>query len=71
MANIKAKDINKLQEWNQKELRKLRMTINNRISALAGKAKELPTTHPLYEMEIGECKELLARVMKAEKGLFI
>jgi hypothetical protein len=69
MANIKAKDINQLQDWNSKELRKLRMTINNRISALQNSVvKDLSTTHPLHNMEVGQCKELLEKVMRAEKN---
>ena len=72
MADIKLKDINKLQEWNAKELRKLRMTIKNRISALevSDKVKELKENHPLSGMEIGDCKELLEKVVRAEKGRF-
>lgn len=71
MADIKLKDISKLETWTTKELRKLRMTIRNRISTLeaSAKPKELPQTHPLHQMEAGECKNLLTSVMKAEKNL--
>ncbi len=71
MANIRSKSIDKLEEWNQKELRKLRITINNRISSLeAGpKAKELPESHPLKNFDIEACKDLLSKVQKQEKSL--
>lgn len=70
MANIKAKDITKLDTWNAKELRKLRMVIKNRLSAFEGSSgpKSLPETHPLFEMEVSECKDLLENVLKAEKN---
>lgn len=70
MANIKLKNINELNTWTPKELRKLRMTINNRISSLetSNSPKELPESHPLHGMESGECKILLEKVIKAEKG---
>lgn len=71
MANIKTKDVAKLETWDQKELRKLRMTIKNRISAFdtSSNPKELSTGHPLFELEQAECKTLLAKVMRAEKNL--
>lgn len=69
MANIKLKDITKLETWDAKELRKLRMTIRNRISAfeLTDSPKKLPENHPLFGLEIGECNELLEKVQRAEK----
>ncbi len=71
MANLKTKDINKLETWNEKELRKLRITIKNRINALkeSSKPKELSDNHPLYQLELGGCAELLDKVVKAEKIL--
>ncbi len=71
MANIRNKDINKLEEWNAKELRKLKITVNNRISSLeaGGKPKELPETHPLKNHDIDMCKELLDTIFKSEKNL--
>ena len=70
MADIKKKPINDLSQWTPKELRKLRMTINNRLSAfeLKDNPKELSENHPLFEMESGELKSLLQKVQKAEKG---
>jgi len=69
MANIKLKNINELSEWNTKELRKLRMTLNNRISALSEGAKDLSSNHPLFGMEKVECENLRDRVIRAEKKL--
>ena len=70
MANIKAKDINDFSDWNVKELRKLRITVKNRISALdLSKSKELSKSHPLFEMQEGECKVLLDRIIQAERKL--
>lgn len=70
MANIRAKSIDDLGSWNVKELRKLRMTIRNRLTSFEKSAdpKELPESHPLYQMDAGGCKELLAKVLKAEKN---
>lgn len=70
MADIKLKDISKLETWNTKELRKLRMTIKNRISSFENSStqKELPSNHPLSQMDQGQCKELLEKVLRAEKG---
>jgi hypothetical protein len=71
MAKIKDKDIKKLEGWDQKELRKLRILINNRLGSLDSfrKTKELPNSHLLFGMEAGQCKELLANVLRAEKKL--
>ena len=70
MANIKAKDINDLTDWNVKELRKLRITVKNRISALdLSKPKDLPASHPLTGMQMGECKVLLDKIVQAERKL--
>ena len=70
MANIKAKDITKLNEWNAKELRKLRITVKNRISSLdLSSPKELPSSHVLTGMEMGECQQLLQKIIKAERDL--
>jgi hypothetical protein len=71
MANLKLKSIKEIETWNAKELRKLRITIKNRVESLKAdsKPKELPTSHPLKGMEIGECQELLLKVHRAEKAL--
>lgn len=71
MANIRSKSIKELETWNMKELRKLRITIKNRIESLkaSAKPKELPETHPLRGMAIEECQSLLDQVLRAEKAL--
>jgi hypothetical protein len=71
MANLKLKDIKQLETWNAKELRKLRMTIKNRISSFQSdsKPKDLTDTHPLFEMEEPECASLLDKVLTAERKL--
>ena len=71
MANIKNKNIEELSEWNAKELRKLRITLNNRIASLKspGKDRELPESHILFEMTEGDCENLLLEVKRAEKAL--
>ena len=71
MADIKLKDIDKLETWNAKELRKLKITINNRVNVLenTSKPKELKEHHPLYLMGPEECKSLLGKIQKAEKEL--
>ena len=71
MADLKTKDISKLETWNAKELRKLRMTINNRINEFenSSKQKELSKSNPLLDMNVDELKELLGNVLKAERDL--
>jgi hypothetical protein len=69
MANIKLKKVTELHTWDAKELRKLRMTIRNRISSLelTDKPKKLAEDHPLFDLEIGQCRQLLEKVISAEK----
>lgn len=71
MANIKIKSVNEIESWNVKELRKLKITVKNRIQTLtySSKPKTLPDSHPLNGMEVDGCKGLLQKVMKAEKAL--
>lgn len=71
MANIRNKSIKELENWNMKELRKLRITIKNRMESLkaSSKPKALPESHPLKDMEVEECQALLQKVMRAEKDL--
>ncbi len=72
MANIRKKSIIDLSDWDIKELRKLRITIKNRLSSLESfrkDSKDLPDNHPLQGMEVAECKSLLENVMRAEKAL--
>lgn len=70
MADIKLKSIDELEKWNEKELRKLRITIKNRIAALElENPKALPKNHPLFEMNASRCKNLLDNVVRSEKKL--
>jgi hypothetical protein len=71
MADLKNKDISKLESWNEKELRKLKISINNRISALKNSAspKVLPKNHPLFELDEAACGQLLHSLKAAEKKL--
>ena len=70
MAKIGNKDINDLSNWNIKELRKLRISINNRIQALeSNPKKEAGPKSLLKGMEKGDLKELLLAVKRAEKSL--
>lgn len=71
MADIKKKDIKALDTWNEKELRKLRIVIKNRLSAFESSStpKELPEQNPLKSMEPEDLKELLENVLKAERNL--
>lgn len=61
----------KLNEMSQKELRGLRIKLNNRINSLKsfGKPKELQKSHVLYGLELGECEQLLTEVKRAERDL--
>ncbi len=69
MANIKSKPINELDQWNAKELRKLKMVLKNRIEVLktSAKPKELNDPHPLKDFDLDQCNELLNNIQKAEK----
>lgn len=71
MANIRSKSIQDLNDWNMKELRKLRITLNNRIESLKARSKprELPDSHPLKNFGVEECETLLERVKTAERTL--
>lgn len=71
MAAIKGKDLSELGDWNEKELRKLKINLNNRIQTLetSVKAKELKDSNPLSGLGVEECKSLLNDVYKAEKVL--
>ena len=71
MANIKAKSLNELKTWNVKELRKLRMTLKNRIESFkaSAKPKDLASSHLLYDYSLEQCQELLEKVLNTEKEL--
>ncbi len=61
----------KLNEMNLKDLRGLRIKLNNRINSLKsfGKPKELQKSHLLFGLELGECEQLLHEVKRAEREL--
>lgn len=63
------KDFEKLEDWSPKELRKLRMNLNNRLESFKSNpdAKELPPSHMLHGLGHGDCDKLLIEVKQAEK----
>ncbi len=65
------KDLNEIENWNEKQLRSLRCNLNNRIKAFEGfgKPKELQKSHVLFGLGEQECKDLLTKVKKLEKQL--
>lgn len=71
MAVIKGKDLTKLENWNDKELRKLKINLNNRIQSFqfSAKPKELPKSNPLFGMGEEECINLLENVKNAQRDL--
>ena len=70
MAKIGNKNLKDLSAWDLKELRKLRIMLKNRISALElAPKKSVAESHPLHNMDLGDCKELLVNVQRAEKKL--
>ncbi len=58
-----------LEEWSPKELRKLRMNLNNRLESYkrTDEPRELAKSHMLHGLERGACEELLRKVKQAEK----
>ncbi len=71
MAVIKGKDLSDLSGWNDKELRKLKINLSNRIQTfdLSPKAKDLPASNPLFGFGVEQCQSLLRNVCAAEKKL--
>jgi len=70
MAKINNKNINDLSDWNMKELRKLKINSKNRIQSLEMSQKsELSKSHILSGMDIGELKEIILKIHRAEKNL--
>lgn len=70
MAKIGNKNIDNLKDWDMKELRKLKISANNRISSLqSNPKKELGSNNVLSGMEVGELNELLTQIKRAEKEL--
>jgi hypothetical protein len=71
MANIKSKDLTNLESWNAKELRKLKITINNRLDSFKDnpQGKDLSPSHPLHQVDEGQCRSILQDIIRAEKKL--
>jgi hypothetical protein len=70
MAKINDKNINDLNSWTMKELRKLKINSKNRLLSLKANPKsELSKSHILYEMEAGELENLVVKIHRAEKVL--
>lgn len=65
------KNLNELENWNLKQLRNLRINLNNRIQAFDNnpKPKDLQKSHALYEMGKEQCQSLLEKVKRLEKSL--
>lgn len=56
-------DYSNLEALSDKKLRTLRNNLNNRIESFTkGGEKKLPPSHMLYNLEAGDCKELLKKV---------
>ena len=72
MAKLKGKNIENLaDDWNEKELRKLRIMIKNRLSTLDMKpnAPALPDGNPITGLGQSELNSLLQNCLKAEANL--
>lgn len=70
MAKISDKNIKNLDDWNIKELRKLRIMCKNRQSSLKSNPKnEAPTKHILHGYDTALLEELLVKIHRAEKKL--
>lgn len=70
MAKIGDKNIESLGDWDAKELRKLKINVNNRIEALSLNSKaKISEKHMLADMQPGELKELFLEIRRAEKAL--
>ena len=65
------KKLEDMPNFDLKELRGLRIKLNNRIKSLEsfGKPKDLQPSHILFGKELQECKELLDEVKRFEKKL--
>ncbi len=71
MAKINNKDFNDLTSWNAKELRKLKININNRMQSFGefNKEKSIQKSNPLSNLNEFELKDLLLKIAQAEKNL--
>lgn len=67
-CEVDLKDYSDMQDWSPKRLRTLRNNLNNRISSMkTGTEKKLGENHPLFGLELGDCNELLERVLRLIK----
>jgi hypothetical protein len=70
MAKITDKNIDELNTWNMKELRKLRIMCKNRLGAPKTNSKsETNSKHILSGYDTGLIEELLVKIHRAEKKL--
>ena len=71
MAKLKGKDINDLSDWNEKELRKLRIMIKNRLNSIEFKpnAPDLPSGNPITGLGPSQLNKLLQDCLQAEAAL--
>ena len=64
------KDFSQMGEWTPKKLRTLRNNLNNRIESFKNsgeKAKDLQSSHMLFEMDQHACEGLLVKVLRVIK----
>lgn len=63
------RDYSKLEEFTAKELRKVKMNLNNRLESFkkSDDPKELSKSHMLHGMSQNDCEKLLTRITKLEK----
>lgn len=63
------RDYSKLEDFSSKELRKLKMNLNNRLESFkrSDEPKELAKSHMLHGMSQNDCEKLLTRITKLEK----
>lgn len=65
------KDITNLADMDAKQLRNLKINLNNRLQSFktSETPKDLQKSHALYGLGKGQCEELLQKVRAAEKKL--
>lgn len=71
MAKINNKDVKDLSTWDEKELRKLKIMAQNRLSSLTShrSSSEVKEKHILSGYDLELLRELLIGIQKAEKAL--
>jgi len=65
------KNLAEMDTWNLKQLRSVRINLNNRIQAYTNSPtpKDLQKSNPLFGLGKEECETLLSKVRKIEKKL--